>query len=105
MPGRGKLVRRERTQKEHAELVQGIASLGLSEEAAIGCLGSAVVDVYLNDRCAWTEIPEKVLEFFIGGYQVIKKWLSYREHGILGRALTLAEVTLVQNSILCELSG
>jgi len=67
MPGRGKLVRRERSQKEHAELVQGIAALGMSEEAAIACLGSTVVDVYLNDRCAWTGIPEKVWELFIGG--------------------------------------
>jgi hypothetical protein len=96
MPGRGKLVQRERTQKEHAELVQGIAALGLSEEAAIACLGASVVDVSLNDRCAWTGIPEKVWELYIGGYQVIKKWLSYREHSILGRALTLGEVEEVQ---------
>jgi len=27
----------------------------------------------------------------IGGYQVIKKWLSYREHALLGRALTTDE--------------
>jgi hypothetical protein len=96
MPGRGKVVRRERSQREQAELVQGIAALGLSAEAAIARLGSGVVDVYLNDRCAWTGIPEKAWELYIGGYQVIKKWLSYREHGILGRALTLAEVEEVQ---------
>lgn len=96
MPGRGKLVRRERTQMEHAELAQGIAALGLSEQTAISCIGPAVVDVYLNDRCAWTGIPEKVWDFYIGGYQVIKKWLSYREYGILGRALTLVEVEEVQ---------
>ncbi len=30
--------------------------------------------------------------FYIGGYQVIKKWLSYRERGILGRGLTTDEV-------------
>jgi hypothetical protein len=28
----------------------------------------------------------------IGGYQVIKKWLSYREHEILGRGLTTGEI-------------
>jgi hypothetical protein len=96
MPGRGKLVRRERSQKEHAELVRGISAHGLSEGAAIACLGSAVVDVYLNDRCAWTGIPEKVWELYIGGYQVIKKWLSYREFGFLKRLLTLTEVEEVQ---------
>ena len=27
-------------------------------------------------------------EYYIGGYQVIKKWLSYREQELLGRALS-----------------
>jgi hypothetical protein len=30
-------------------------------------------------------------DYTLGGYQVIKKWLSYREHEILGRALTPEE--------------
>jgi hypothetical protein len=96
MPGRGRLVRRDRSQKEHADLAKGVAALGLSGETAAARLGTAVVDVYLNERCAWTCIPDKVWELYIGGYQVIKKWLSYREHAILGRALTLAEVEEVQ---------
>jgi hypothetical protein len=33
--------------------------------------------------------------FTLGGYQVMKKWLSYRERNLLGRALTLAELTEV----------
>ena len=36
-------------------------------------------------------MPEKVWDYTIGGYQVIKKWLSYREHELLGRALTADE--------------
>jgi len=40
----------------------------------------------------------------IGGYQVIKKWLSYREHGmsekpILGRPLTNVEARYVQEMV------
>lgn len=31
-------------------------------------------------------------DFTIGGYQVMKKWLSYREHAIQGRALSLDEI-------------
>ena len=31
-------------------------------------------------------------DFTIGGYQVMKKWLSYREQRVLGCALTLAEI-------------
>jgi hypothetical protein len=32
----------------------------------------------------------------IGGYKVIKKWLSYREKPLLGRVLTIDEVRYVQ---------
>jgi hypothetical protein len=96
MPGRGKLLRRERTAKEHNELKHGSAALGIPEDVALAHLGAAVVDVYLNDRCAWMNVPEKVWEFTIGGYQVMKKWLSYREFGFLKRSLTLAEVEEVQ---------
>jgi len=44
----------------------------------------------------WTNIPSKVWDYTIGGYQVIKKWLSYREKPLLGRALTTDEVRYVQ---------
>ena len=37
------------------------------------------------------EFPIHFLKIYIGGYQVIKKWLSYREHALLGRALTTDE--------------
>jgi hypothetical protein len=36
-------------------------------------------------------VPANVWEFFIGGYQVIKKWLSYREQELLGRPLRSEE--------------
>jgi hypothetical protein len=97
MPGRGKFFIRERTAKEIAELSEGISVLGIAEDVAIACLGSTVVDVYLNDRCAWANLPEKVWELYIGGYQVIKKWLSYREYVFLNRSLTLGEVDEVQS--------
>ncbi|HEY3763471.1 MAG TPA: type ISP restriction/modification enzyme [Verrucomicrobiae bacterium] len=45
-------------------------------------------DVYLNESTCWKDIPAEVWDYTIGGYQVIKKWLSYREHELLGRALT-----------------
>ena len=34
-----------------------------------------------------------------GGSQVIKKWLSYREKGLLGRGLTLDEVETVTQMV------
>jgi predicted helicase len=48
--------------------------------------------VYLNDEAWWEGIPESVWEYSLGGYQVLKKWLSYREEALLARPLTLDEV-------------
>ena len=89
MPGRGKLVRRERTAKELSDLAQGLAALDIPQDDGVARLGSTVVDVYLNDLCAWTNVPEMVWELYIGGYQVMKKWLSYREYSFLKRPLSL----------------
>ena len=36
-------------------------------------------------------------EYYLGGYQVVKKWLSYREDKILGRALKPDEAWEVMN--------
>ena len=56
-------------------------------------LGSApTLDVYLNAIACWKNVPQPVWDFTIGGYQVMKKWLSYREQRVLGRALTMAEI-------------
>ena len=55
-------------------------------------LGAHVLDVYLNGTAYWRNVPEAVWDFTIGGYQVIKKWLSYRERPLLGRDLTIEEV-------------
>ena len=96
MPGRGKLVSRERTTKELSELTTGLAALGIAQDEGLKRLASTVVDVYLNDLCAWTNVPEMVWELYIGGYQVMKKWLSYREYSFLKRPLALAEAEEVQ---------
>ena len=42
-------------------------------------------------------IPARVWDYTIGGYQVIRKWLSYREHKLLGRPLTTEEAREVMN--------
>jgi hypothetical protein len=48
-------------------------------------------NVYLNDTTYWRNVPANVWEYTIGGYQVIKKWLSYREQALLGRTLSTDE--------------
>ena len=59
---------------------------------AIAVLGNATVDVYLNDSARWSNIPAAVWNYKQGGYQVLKKWLSYRESKVLGRSLVPEEV-------------
>ena len=51
-----------------------------------------VVDVYLNEVTYWADVPSAVWEYRLGGYQVLKKWLSYRERKVLGRSLEVSEV-------------
>ena len=43
------------------------------------------------------EYPGEVWGYRIGGYQVIKKWLSYREQKLLGRSLKPSEAREVMN--------
>jgi hypothetical protein len=61
--------------------------------------GDESLDVYLNEIADWSNVPQPVWEFTIGGYQVIKKWLSYRERIILGRGLTMEEADRVTEII------
>ena len=76
MPGKGKTESRASEPDEH------YAGFG----------AAPTLDVYLNNTAYWKNIPQPVWDFTIGGYQVIKKWLSYREQRVLGRALTMAEI-------------
>lgn len=59
------------------------------------CLGGACYDVYLNERAYWRCVPARVWTYTIGGYQVMKKWLSYRERALLGRDLKVEEARYV----------
>lgn len=59
-------------------------------------LGGRTRDVYLNDAAYWKNVPERVWTYTIGGYQVLKKWLSYREAPLLGRPLTVDEAREVR---------
>lgn len=77
---------------------KGAAELGLSFKEVMLHLGELTYDVYLNDVAFWQNIPSKVWDYTIGGYQVIKKWLSYRERDVLGRGLTPDEVREVTNT-------
>jgi hypothetical protein len=57
--------------------------------------GNDTYDIFLNEHTCWSNVPKEVWQYVIGGYQVIKKWLSYREKSLLGRGLTPDEVRYV----------
>ncbi len=58
----------------------------------LSALGERTFDIYLNGSAFWRNVPSATWNYRLGGYQVLKKWLSYREHEILGRALKSDEV-------------
>ena len=60
--------------------------------SAASALGATTYDIYLNDRAYWRNVPANVWRYKLGGYQVLKKWLSYREQTVLGRPLKLEEI-------------
>ena len=81
MPGQGRIVQRAYTPEERAALA-----------GATPTLGETTYDIYLNPRAYWRNVPAGVWTYKLGGYQVLKKWLSYRERTILRRPLKPDEV-------------
>ena len=55
-------------------------------------LGATTFDIHLNGHAYWRNVPAAVWDYKLGGYQVLKKWLSYRELTVLGRPLLPEEV-------------
>ena len=81
MPGQGRAVERDYTAVERKALGD-----------AVTVLGDSTFDVCLNDNARWSNVPAAVWNYKLGGYQVLKKWLSYRESKVLGRNLLPEEV-------------
>ena len=81
MPGQGRVIQRPYSSDEREALSTSGATLG-----------ATTCDVHLNDRAYWSNVPTAVWDYKLGGYQVLKKWLSYRERPVLGRPLTPDEI-------------
>jgi hypothetical protein len=98
MPAKGKLAQRQYAEAEAKAIDAEATKRGTSPEEMRLLLGEMTCDVYLNGAAYWRNIPLNVWEYYIGGYQVIKKWLSYREKVILGRPLKPEEAREVSNT-------
>ena len=83
MPGQGHAIERMYT---------------LEERTALAALGESTFDIYLNATAFWRNVPATVWNYKLGGYQVLKKWLSYRERDILGRSLRPEDVQHFTNT-------
>ena len=85
MPSKGHVVERDYTADERAVLYQAIPDFEQT-------WGETTCDVYLNDQAYWRNVPTAVWNYHLGGYQALKKWLSYREDKVLVRPLRPEEV-------------
>ena len=81
MPGTGRSVARDYNPTERE-------ALGNAADA----LGDSTLEIHLNGNARWSDVPAAVWKYKLGGYQVLKKWLSYREHKVLGRNMHPEEV-------------
>ena len=81
MPGQGRVAERPYTPEEREAIGD-----------AVSTLGETTYDIYLNVRAYWRNVPSNVWNYKLGGYQVLKKWLSYRGRRVLGRRLLPDEV-------------
>ena len=73
MPGKGRITTRE--------------ALHLADGGPKDTETSFSLDIWLNDTTCWRNVSVGVWDYTLGGYQVLKKWLSYRETSLLSRAL------------------
>ena len=81
MPGQGRIIERAYTTDEYAAMA-----------VAMPALGDSTIDIHLNAHAFWRNVPAAVWNYKLGGYQVLKKWLSYRERNIVDRPLRLSEI-------------
>ena len=84
MPGQGRVTERTFTPEEREALGDALPALGAGSDTTF--------DIHLNRNAFWRNVPAAVWSYRLGGYQVLKKWLSYRERIVLGRSLHLEEV-------------
>ncbi len=64
------------------------------------CWGETTGDLYINDDISFTNVPEKVWRFELGGYPVLKKWLGYRRANQRGgMPLLLDEVSQLRSVV------
>jgi hypothetical protein len=100
MPGNGNVRVREHYDAEERSALAGVAAVLGEDIATLENRLGPPIDVKLNAVAYLQGVPTSVYEINIGGYQVLKKWLSYRDREVISRPITVAEareaVTIVR---------
>ena len=105
MPGDGKVTERAWGDSEKKALSNLAARHKIDLDTLFELIGHRAVDVHINNGALWQGVPANVWSYSLGGYQVLKKWLSYREFEVLGRALTGDEALHFAKTVrrICEI--
>lgn len=91
MPGAGNITQRAEYDEAEHEALENAAERLAEDSLALSDRLGPPIDVHLNDVASIRCVPAAVYELTIGGYQVLKKWLSYRDSEVIGRPITIAE--------------
>ena len=92
MPGGGKTIERSWTDDELKSIAALASRHQIDTDVLLELIGGHAVDVHINHESRWSGVPSRVWTYELGGHQVLKKWLSYREADVLGRALRGDEI-------------
>lgn len=87
MPGQGRVRARHAPDDTTSEQLSGTSQGASDEDRHVRHASPRQYDIFLNDIAYWARVPAAVWTYTLGGYPVLKKWLSYREHKVLGRDL------------------
>jgi hypothetical protein len=87
MPGHGLSHERPWSDAEREKIASLASTQSVTLDNALLLFGETCIDVHINAETFWSAIPKSVWEYTLGGHQVLKKWLSYRELPLLGRPI------------------
>lgn len=99
MPGPGRIKIRPYSELERQSMESLFSERGLDADSGYAIVGTQALDIYLNATTRWVAVPASVWEFTIGGYQILKKWLSYREQVVSGCELTVDEARYISQVV------
>lgn len=103
MPRRGSVVERPFTGAERDVIENAARELGTSNRAVQIVIQGGTLDIIINGAAQFSNVPHVAWGYKLGGFLVLKKWLSYRDYSVTMEDLARPEVTQFQE-VACRLS-